>query len=148
MSISAEHRSRFAAFQRQWWCLQVSEKFSSGTQNYTHTHNKLFSFLAFLAKAHVSFSDRNLSVVVVNCRLCCRCKLFKFSYSCPEPFGQFQPNIFGWRVFKLVFFSNERPCSVSRGNNNEIANISSRILKILFYRTTGQISTKLGAKHP
>ena len=33
MVMSAEHRSQFAAFHRQWWCLQMSENFSSGTKN-------------------------------------------------------------------------------------------------------------------
>ena len=31
MAMSAEHRSKFAALQRQRWRLHVSEKFSSGT---------------------------------------------------------------------------------------------------------------------
>ena len=33
MAMSAEHRSNFAALQRQWWRLHMSEKFSSGTKN-------------------------------------------------------------------------------------------------------------------
>ena len=33
MGISAEHRSKFAAHHRQWWRLQMSKKFSSGTKN-------------------------------------------------------------------------------------------------------------------
>ena len=33
MAMSAEHRSQFAAFHRQWWRLQMSEKFSNGTKN-------------------------------------------------------------------------------------------------------------------
>ena len=32
MAISAEHRSKFAALHRQWWRLQMSEKFTSGTK--------------------------------------------------------------------------------------------------------------------
>ena len=47
------------------------------------------------AKAQVSFSDRNLSVVR-RCRrlrrLRCR-KLFTFSSCSPVPLGQFQPNL-------------------------------------------------------
>ena len=33
MGISAEHRSKFTAHHRQWWRLQMSKKFSSGTKN-------------------------------------------------------------------------------------------------------------------
>ena len=54
-------------------------------------------------KAHVSFSDQNLSVVRRRCR--CR-KLFTFSSSSQEPLGQFQQNlaqsILGGRGFKFV----------------------------------------------
>ena len=32
MAMSAEHRSKFAALLRQWWRLQMIEKFSSGTK--------------------------------------------------------------------------------------------------------------------
>ena len=32
MAMSAEHRSKFAVFQRHWWRLPMSEKFSSGTK--------------------------------------------------------------------------------------------------------------------
>ena len=42
MTTSAEHRSKFAAFHRQWWRIHMSEKFSSGTQTPTNT-NKQFS---------------------------------------------------------------------------------------------------------
>ena len=37
MAISAEHRSKFVAFHRQWWRLQMSEKFSSGAKNSKQT---------------------------------------------------------------------------------------------------------------
>ena len=40
MVISAEHRSKFAALQRQSWRLQMSEKFSSGTKNSKQTNNQ------------------------------------------------------------------------------------------------------------
>ena len=40
-------------------------------------------------KAQVSFPEQNLSVV----RRRCRCKLFTFSSSSPEPLGQHQPNL-------------------------------------------------------
>ena len=41
MTISAEHtwRSKLAALLRQWWRLQMSEKFSSGTKNSKQTKN-------------------------------------------------------------------------------------------------------------
>ena len=37
MVIIAEHRSKLAAIHRQWWRLQMREKFSSGTKNYKQT---------------------------------------------------------------------------------------------------------------
>ena len=40
MAISAEHRSKFAALHLQWWRLQMSEKFSSGTKNSKQKTNK------------------------------------------------------------------------------------------------------------
>ena len=30
MAMNAEHRSKFAAFHPQWWCLQMSKKYLSG----------------------------------------------------------------------------------------------------------------------
>ena len=39
MAMSAEHRSKFAAIHRQWWHLDMSEKFSSGTINSKQTNN-------------------------------------------------------------------------------------------------------------
>ena len=44
--------------------------------------------------------------------------------------------------------SNKGPCPFPRGDNDEIAKIHWRNLKILFSRTTGPISTKLCTKHP
>ena len=38
MAISAEHTSKFAALHRQWWRLQMSEKFSSGMKNSRQTN--------------------------------------------------------------------------------------------------------------
>ena len=35
MAMSAVYRSKFAALHRQWWYLQMSEKFSIGTQTPT-----------------------------------------------------------------------------------------------------------------
>ena len=58
----------------------------------------LDSFKLTWAKAQVSLSDRNLSVV--------RCHCFTFSSSSPEPLDQYQANlaqsILCWRGFKCV----------------------------------------------
>ena len=40
MAMSAEHRSQFAALHRQWYRLNISEKFSSGTKNHPHPPKK------------------------------------------------------------------------------------------------------------
>ena len=40
MDMSAEHRSKFAALQRQWWRLHMSETFSSGTINSKQTNKQ------------------------------------------------------------------------------------------------------------
>ena len=32
MAMSAEHRSKFAAFHRLWWRLHINENFSNGTE--------------------------------------------------------------------------------------------------------------------
>ena len=44
VAMSAEHRSKFAALQWQWWRLHMSEKFSCGTikQNITVCNTLLF----------------------------------------------------------------------------------------------------------
>ena len=47
----------------------------------------------------------------------------------------------------IQFCSNEGLCPFSKGNNFEIAKIHRRICKILFSRTTGLISIKLGTNH-
>ena len=39
MAMSVVPRSKFAAIHRQWWCLHISKKFSSGTKNPKHTNN-------------------------------------------------------------------------------------------------------------
>ena len=39
MAMSAEHRSKFAAFHRQWGILHMSVKFSSGTKKPKQTIN-------------------------------------------------------------------------------------------------------------
>ena len=48
----------------------------------------------------------------------------------------------------IQFCSNERPLPFPRGDNYEIVKIHWRNLKIVFSRTTGPISTKLGTMHP
>ena len=41
MAMSAEHRSKFAALHRQWWCLHMSENSSSGTINSKQTNKQI-----------------------------------------------------------------------------------------------------------
>ena len=95
----------------------------------------------------MSFSDRLLSVRLSVCLSVC--KLFTFSSSPQEPLGQFQPNlvqsILGWWGFKVVQMKG--PTLFQGGDNNEIAKIHWRTLKILFLRTTGPTSTKISTKH-
>ena len=40
MAMSTEHRSKSTALHRQWWRLQMSEKFSSGTKKYIQTNKQ------------------------------------------------------------------------------------------------------------
>ena len=44
MVMSAEHKSKFAAFHRQWWRLHMSEKFSSGMRNSAQTNLFCYSW--------------------------------------------------------------------------------------------------------
>ena len=45
MAMSAEHRSKFAAHDRPWWRLHISEEFSSGTkQTNKQTKTKLLNY--------------------------------------------------------------------------------------------------------
>ena len=44
--------------------------------------------------------------------------------------------------------SNESLCPFPKGNNNKIARLHWQNKKKFFSRTTGQITTKLGTKHP
>ena len=67
----------------------------------------------------MSFSDQNLSVVR-RCR-CRRRKLFTFSSSSPEPFGQFQPNL---AQRGIQVFSNKGPRPSQRGDNRELMKIN------------------------
>ena len=39
MAMRAEYASKFAALHRQWWCLYMSEKFSSGTKTPEKANN-------------------------------------------------------------------------------------------------------------
>ena len=50
MTMSAEHRSKFAAHIRQWWRLHMSEKFSSGTINSIKKHPTIILRLLHLNK--------------------------------------------------------------------------------------------------
>ena len=50
-------------------------------------------------------------------------------------------------VKRYQVWSNEGPCPFPRGDNNEIAKIHWRNLKVNFSRTTEPISTKLGTMH-
>ena len=40
MGMSADQRSKFAAFHRQWCRLHMSEKFSSGTKSHKQTNEE------------------------------------------------------------------------------------------------------------
>ena len=44
--------------------------------------------------------------------------------------------------------SNEGPCLFPRGENNKIAKMIHKYLKVFFFRTIGPISHKLDTKHP
>ena len=50
MAMSAEQRSKFAAFHRQWWRLHMSEKFSTGTNKQTKTITVHFVYQHFMIK--------------------------------------------------------------------------------------------------
>ena len=54
MAISAEYRSKFAALHRQWWRLQMSEKFSSGRK----TPDKQIQFVRVHEKKALTFISR------------------------------------------------------------------------------------------
>ena len=45
MAMSAKHRSKFAALQRLWGHLHMSEKFSSGTKKTKQTKNQTLSYI-------------------------------------------------------------------------------------------------------
>ena len=67
--------------------------------------------------------------------------------SFPEPLGQIQ----SWHkasLGKVDICLNKGPRPFPRADNYEIAKIHWRNLKFSFSRTTGPVSTKLGAKHP
>ena len=83
----------------------------------------LFSLLVLFHNfflAHLSWKLK-WGLVITSCLFLSVCKLFNFSSSSPELLGQFQTNY-------------------------KMAKIHKQNLKI-FYRTTGQISTKLSPKH-
>ena len=114
-----------------------------------------FDLLAHLSKAHVSYSDQNLSIVRCLGRRCCH-QLFTLSLTfhifiifsrttgpISTKLGTKHPQVKGIQVC-----SNEGPHLFPRGDNYEIAKYIDKIKKILFSRTTGLISTKLDTKHP
>ena len=47
MAMSAEFRSKYTAL-HQWWHLQMSEKFSSGTKNSNQTNKQILSDMNWL----------------------------------------------------------------------------------------------------
>ena len=53
MAKSAEHRSKFAAFHRQWWRLQMSEKFSSGTITSEQRKNILNTYVKHVCERNM-----------------------------------------------------------------------------------------------
>ena len=55
MAINAERRSKFAALHRQWWRLQISEKFSSGTKNSKQTRLNLIVWMDTHSKIFLSY---------------------------------------------------------------------------------------------
>ena len=66
MAISAEFKSKFAAFHQQEWCLQISDKFSKGTKNSKKKPkqlNKKYSFLVPSMVSAISLTS-NLDVIV------------------------------------------------------------------------------------
>ena len=121
--------------------------FTSNSEEFLICTQMLYCFFICspALKAYLSISDRLSSV-----RSFVRpsvCKLSTFS-SFPELQAPFQPNlaqsILGLREIQVC--SNEGPHPFPRGDNYEIAKIHWR--NWIFFRTTGQISTKLGINHP
>ena len=77
------------------------------------------------------------------------CILFTFSFSAPKQLPQ--PTKLGTKHFwmkGIQVCSDEGSCPFPRADNYGIAKIHWYNLKILFSRTSGPISTKLGTKHP
>ena len=73
MAISVEHRSKFAALNRQWWRLQMSEKFSSGrskqTNNQTDKFNSVILHFGEPANFHttiITYNNRILNLSALN----------------------------------------------------------------------------------
>ena len=62
MGISSEHKSKYAALYRQLWRLQMSEQFSSGTENSKQTNTQqLFVMIYFLfSKCNKKSTTRSL----------------------------------------------------------------------------------------
>ena len=73
MSLSAEHKSKFAALRRQWWRLHMSEKFSSGTKKPNEKTNKSYIIIvkfAVLKVFYVKILPRSLWTVILQSRGC------------------------------------------------------------------------------
>ena len=63
-TMSAEHRSKFAALHRQWWRLYMSIKFSSETKNHKQTKNNsrrryMIGILPIRRKNYVTINHSN-----------------------------------------------------------------------------------------
>ena len=109
--------------------------FHTGILNYIYYQSILTNFLSLYM----------LVLLLFDFEITLQCK----KNLSPEPLDQFQPNlaqcIIGWRGFKYV---QMKAPPFSKGDNYVIVKIHWRNLKMFFFRTTGPISTKFGAKHP
>ena len=72
MAVGAEHRSKFAALHRQWWRLQMSEKFSSGTKNLIQTITYVISAIYNKARLKCYVLDKidNVATLLWTVRHC------------------------------------------------------------------------------
>ena len=93
-----------------------------------------------MLKAQVSFSDCPL-VYLYTFHI-----FFSFRTTGPisTKLGTECSLLMGIQFFTYMYVG---PCTFRRGDNDKIANILWRNLKIFFSRATGPISTKLGTKH-
>ena len=91
----------------------------------------------------MSFSDHNL--LIVHCSLRKTFHIF-VCFITTGPISTKLGTKNTW-VKGIQICSIDIPCQFPRGDNNEIAKIHQRLLKIFFSRTLGPISTKVGTKH-